>query len=408
MSWSTIRFEKLYAEPSRNGIYKQKQFHGSGVRIVNMGELFAYDIISEQEMKRVAMSDAEMARSGLMNGDLLFGRRSLVEAGAGKCSLVEGLSEPATFESSIIRVRVDENSILPRFIFYWLKSHAGRGAIRAIVTGTNVKGIRGSVLKDIEVICPPFNTQNKIVEILQTYDDLIENNQRRMKLLDESARLLYQEWFVRLRFPGHEHTKIIYGVPKGWEKKVLSELCDSIEYGYTASAEKEVIGPKFLRITDIVPDFIDWNLVPYCPIAEKKFKKLRLLEGDIVIARTGATVGYAKRLHKRHPEVVFASYLVRLRLKTEVDNLMVGIFIESDTYKNFVKSRVGGAAQPNANAQVLASADILLPTQIIQREFHELIEPIFDERELLQMQIQKLKTARDLLLPKLMNGEIEV
>ena len=85
MKWPTIKFEKLYSGPSRNGIYKQKQFHGSGVRIVNMGELFAYDIISDQEMKRVAMTDAEMARSGLMNGDLLFGRRSLVEAGAGKC-----------------------------------------------------------------------------------------------------------------------------------------------------------------------------------------------------------------------------------------------------------------------------------------------------------------------------------
>jgi type I restriction enzyme S subunit len=127
-----------------------------------------------------------------------------------------------------------------------------------------------------------------------------------------------------------------------------------------------------------------------------------------VIARTGATVGYAKRLHKRHPEAVFASYLVRLRLKREVDNLMVGVFVESDAYKSYIQSRIGGAAQPNANARVLAAAEILVPLCRLQRDFHEFVEPLVDEREVLQLQNQKLKAARDLLLPRLMSGEIAV
>jgi type I restriction enzyme S subunit len=126
------------------------------------------------------MTDAEMDRFGLFDGDLLFGRRSLVEAGAGKCSLVEGLSEPTTFESSIIRVRVDKDRLRPRFIYYWLKSHFGRGTIRAIVTGTTVKGIKGSVLKDVQILCPPTETQDIIIENLRAYDDLIENNRRRI------------------------------------------------------------------------------------------------------------------------------------------------------------------------------------------------------------------------------------
>jgi type I restriction enzyme S subunit len=133
-----------------------------------------------------------------------------------------------------------------------------------------------------------------------------------------------------------------------------------------------------------------------------------LVEGDIVIARTGATVGYGKRLHKRHPEAVFASYLVRLRLKSEVSNILVGVFVESDTYKAFVQSCVGGAAQPNANAQVLAAADILLPPRHLQRDFDACIEPFFDQREVLQLQNQQLRAARDLLLPRLMSAEIPV
>ena len=157
-----------------------------------------------------------------------------------------------------------------------------------------------------------------------------------------------------------------------------------------------------------MPDVIDWSTVPHCPIEDGRLERFRLAEGDIVVARTGATVGYAKRLHKRHPDAVFASYLVRLRLKPEVDNIMVGVFVESDSYKDYVQSRVGGAAQPNANARVLAGAEMLVPPPRLQHDFHEFVEPLVDEREVLQLQNQKLRVARDLLLPRLMSGEISL
>jgi type I restriction enzyme S subunit len=255
---------------------------------------------------------------------------------------------------------------------------------------------------------PIIYQQRKAAAVLSAYDALIENNRRRMALLEDAARQLYREWFVRLRFPGHEHTRITNGVPEEWQRKPLAELCVSIDYGYTASAEKEEIGPKFLRITDIVPPFVDWASVPHCTIEDDRLAKFRLREGDIVIARTGATVGYAKRIHKRHPDAVFASYLVRLRLKPEVDNLLIGVFVESDYYKSYVKSRVGGAAQPNANAQVLAAAEILVPAATLQRAFTDFVEPLVDQRETLQFQNEKLRAARDLLLPRLMSGEIIV
>ena len=224
--------------------------------------------------------------------------------------------------------------------------------------------------------------------------------------MEEAARQLYREWFVRLRFPGHEHTRITNGVPEGWEQKTLADLCVSIDYGYTTSGEQEQIGPKFLRITDIVPDFIDWTSVPHCLIEDQKREKFLLREGNIVIARTGATVGYAKRLHKRHPEAVFASYLVRLRFKPEVDTLMMGIFVESQDYKKYVQSRIGGAAQPNANARVLSGASILVPPKHRQGQFHEYVESLVDQRELFQIQNERLRAGRDLLLPRLMNGTI--
>ena len=263
-------------------------------------------------------------------------------------------------------------------------------------------------LLSIKFPVPDVTVQERVADLISTYDDLIENNWRRIALLEESARLLYKEWFVHLRFPGHEHVKVVDGVPEGWERKALSEIAESITYGYTASSSPDPIGPKLLRITDIVPCTIDWDGVPFCEAEESVVAKYRLTEGDIVVARTGATVGYAKRIGKIQCDAIYASYLVRLRFGDALDNIIAGIFIESDEYKSFIKNHAGGAAQPNASAKVLSRATLLVAPKTLQQEFRENVEPINSQRENLQQQNQKLAEARDLLLPRLMNGEIEV
>ena len=224
MSWKKINFGSLYLAPTRNGIYKDKSCHGSGVKIVNMGEIFAYDFIGSQDMQRIEMTPEEMQTSGLKENDLLFARRSLVESGAGKASIVTVLSEPTTFESSIIRVRLDSTLCYPLFYLYWFRCLAGRAAISALVTGLNVKGIRGSELKGMVVDYPPIETQKRIAGILKCYDNLIEKNQKQIKLLEEAAQRLYKEWFVDLRFPGHENTPLVDGVPEGWEVLQLEQI----------------------------------------------------------------------------------------------------------------------------------------------------------------------------------------
>ena len=152
-----------------------------------------------------------------------------------------------------------------------------------------------------------------------------------------------------------------------WDYVILREICELVNYGYTASAKPEPIGPKFLRITDIVPDRVNWSSVPHCEIDETKLSKYRLEKGDIVIARTGATTGYAKRIRENR-EAVFASYLVRLRVSANHDSQYVGFVIESENYKHFIQQNIGGTAQPQANAQVLTSFPIPLPPLATQRK----------------------------------------
>lgn len=141
----------------------------------------------------------------------------------------------------------------------------------------------------------------------------------------------------------------------------LADVSESIRYGYTASASSEDVGPKFLRITDIVPSSIDWDSVPHCEIEEPNVERFGLQVGDIVVARTGATVGYAKCI-RTEVNAVFASYLVRFRIDPKkAEPAFVGIIAESEWYKSFVRSRINGAAQPNASAPVLGSFEFYLP-----------------------------------------------
>ena len=174
-AWPEMPFGELLAEPVRNGIYKPKEFHGRGQKVINMGELFAYDFISNQEMKRVELSPKELEKSLVRDGDLLFARRSLVLEGSGKCSLVVRPAEETTFESSIIRARLDQERASPRFYYYFFRSPAGRALMASIASQTAVSGITGSNLMQLRVPRPPLPAQRKIADILSAYDDLIEN-----------------------------------------------------------------------------------------------------------------------------------------------------------------------------------------------------------------------------------------
>lgn len=332
-----------------------------------------------------------------------------------KPSLIYKSELPLTCASFSRFIRINTQKADPLYIFWHLQYLYETGyLLRYHTQHTGVARFQYTVFSENEeLLIPPLPVQQKIASILSAYDDLIENNTRRIKILEEMAQLLYREWFVNFRFPGHQQVTMVESelglIPQGWEVKRIKDVCERIEYGYTTSAKSENTGVKFLRITDIVPFVIDWDSVPYCEVSEKDSQKFSLEEGDIVIARTGATTGYAKRLNKKHPKSIFASYLVRIRVNQQCTNShFMGLTVESNTYKDFIKANLSGAAQPQANAQVLASFPIVLPSQEIQKKFKAVVADLLDQKEVLQQKNLNLCKTRDLLLPKLISGEIDV
>ncbi len=146
----------------------------------------------------------------------------------------------------------------------------------------------------------------------------------------------------------------------------LKENCIEIQYGYTQSASEEKVGPKFLRITDIQDKIINWQSVPYCKISKEDYKKYKLEDGNILIARTGASTGTNTIYREGMPDAVFASYLIRIRVNSKLISRFVYYFLQSQNYRKHILSNVGGSAQPNANAQQLT--DVLIPLFPLQEQ----------------------------------------
>lgn len=411
IAFQKMRFGDLYLIPSRNGVYKSGEFHGSGYPIVNMGELFKFNFIGNQRMNLINLNENEIKINSLQDGDLLFGRRSLIESGAGKCSLVINHDKQTTFESSIIRVRVNKNNTNPRFLYYYFLSPIGSGKIRAIVSGTNVKGIRGSDLERIYITIPELSAQNYIANMVKAYDDLIENNENRIKILEEIAKRVYIEWFAKFKFPGFEKIRMVDSplgkIPEGWEIKKFNSLANIVSgypfksLSYQKNGKYKIVTIKnvhdglFIRKFDSSINILPINLPEACT----------LNSGDILLSLTGnvgrACVVYGnnhllnQRVAKLIPsKLIFREYIFSM--------------LNQNSFQRKLEAIANGAAQQNLSPIQLSDLKIILPKQEILTKFNNFISNNFDLVLNLREQNYVLAQNRDLIIPQILTGKREL
>ena len=292
----------------------------------------------------------------------------------------------------------------PRYVYYLLQT-LDLGRFNA---GTGVPTLNRNHLDNLKLTVHNFPTQRKIADILSVYDELIEINRQRIALLERAGREIYREWFVRLRFPGYERTKIVDGVPEDWERVHLSRLV-STQYGYTASANGEPVGPKFLRGTDINKhSYVDWSTVPYCPEDGLDFEKYALKRGDLLVIRM-ADPGKVAIIEKK-VRAIFASYLVRLSVQkdTMIDPLYLFYVLAGAEYQGFMQAASAGSTRKSASAKLLTNFNVLRPPETIQTKFVDQIRPMRELIGVLLDQNSRAGMARDLLLPRLMSGQLKV
>ena len=416
-----VRFGSLFQVPLRNGVYVKSDLHGAGTKIVNMGELFSFPFVSNQPMSRVQLSDSEKATSLLEDGDLLFGRRSLVESGAGKCAVVICPSEPLTFESSVIRVRLDKMKAYPLFYYYWFKSPIGQATIRTLVTGSNVKGIKGSELKEIVVDCPSIEIQKKIANTLFLLDKKIEANNTLSSKLESLARLIYDYWFLQFEFPNEEgepyrssggkmawNEELKRDIPEGWSSGTLSDYGNIVGGGTPSTTNDTYYTEPYKGIAWLTPYDLANTTDKYIEHGARDITKEGLQKSSAVLMPAGSVL-MTSRAPIGYLAISKNEICTNQGFKSIVPNKKYGkefVYNSLNALMPYIKSQGVGSTFSEISGTTLKNLPCLCPDVIISNKFEKLIEKFAIEQSICESENRELTSFRDFLLPLLMNGQV--
>lgn len=332
--------------------------------------------VSEEHVKR-------LSRHQVYEGNLMVARKGDVR----KCAYITANENGWMTGSDCLKVVLDESKCYPKFIYYQLRSeHIGRW-LEKVSIGATMPSLNTGLLSGIEMVLPPIEIQKQIAGILSVYDDLIENNQKQIKLLEEAAQRLYKEWFVDLHFPGHENTKIVDGVPEGWHRGTIGQIAE-FKRGRTITKAQVKGGNVPVIAGGLEPAY-------YHNVANTKAPV-------ITISASGANAGFVRL----YGVDVFASDC----------SFVDGLGTESlfFVYEFLKESKVSidqlqkESAQPHVYAKDINAMKITIPEKEYLERFDRYAKVYFNKIKTLQGQNERLKTTRNLLLPKLMSGEVEV
>ena len=300
---------------------------------------------------------------------------------------------------------VNINDLDCDFLYYYMGQQSIREAMAKTMVGASGRQrVNNKVFNDLQINLPPLSPQHCIANILSRYDSLIENYQKQIKLLEEAAQRLYKEWFVDLHFPGHENTKIVDGVPEGWEKKPVKTIIElQSGYAFKSSAFMEDGIYKIVTIKNVKDGAFDGeNVSKIASIPEKMPKHCILEDGDILLSLTG-NVGRVCIVNGKN-------YLLNQRvakLKSAYKAYTYCLFRSRDMFIE-VNNLANGAAQQNVSPIRIGEMKILIPEKKWLDDFERTVSNYILGIITLQSQIRFLTEARDRLLPQLMSGEIAV
>lgn len=371
-----------------NGINFNKSAYASGIKIIGVSDFkdrFSPDFSTLQEVKE------EIVRSEdyLQPGDILFvrsnGNRDLV----GRCMLIDK-NILSTFSGFCIRLRInDKNTYNPYFFTYHFKAPLFRKSIAGSAIGANIQNLSQNRLGNYELNIPEYFIQCRIAEIIFRYDSLIENYQKQIKLLEEAAQRLYKEWFVDLRFPGYEKTKIVDGVPEGWEKKKVGDLLCKVQRTRQVPAtyyQRTGLIPIIDQGKDYIAGYTNDNGclvkvddIPYIIFGDHT-RILKYINFSFAKGADGVQLIMSNN-HRRMPQSLLYASLVNIDLS------------------NYSYAR---------HFKYLKEQVILLPSEDLSRKYDDVVSFFYRDIKNLRKQMCNITEARDRLLPKLMSGEIEV
>lgn len=310
----------------------------------------------------------------------------------------------------------DNKNTCKLFLYYLFNTHSYRGQVRGSASGATVRHTSPDRIRACKVKIPSsVQEQKKIAYVLAAYDDLIENNRRRIALLEEATQKIYKEWFVRFRFPGHEHLKMIDGVPEGWGKRPIGSFSTKIGSGATprgGESSYKTEGIPLIRSQNVLDYRFDAKGIAF--IDEEQAAKLNNVavhSKDVLINITGASVARCCIAPSSHVPARVNQHVMIIRpIQEEVCSEFLLCAINETRQKQHILNiaGAGGSTREALTKSTISNLQILVPSKHLMKEFRDFASDAFAQIEFLQSYNVSLESARDILLPKLMNGEIGV
>ena len=351
-------------------------------------------------------TEIKITEDGLNNSSAKWVKEnSIIVAMYGNSAGRVGINKiPLTTNQACCNLIIDENLADYRFVYYsLLKDYS---ILKSMAKGAAQNNLNAGQVKGYKISTPPLIVQQKIGSMLSAYDELIDKNLRRINLLEKIAQTFYKEWFLDLRFPGNKSKNIVDGVPEGWKIGKVSDFFNTSSGGTPSrkNADYYTGNIKWLKTQELNDSFILDTEEKITEEAIKESSAKLFPKNTILVAMYGATIGRTGILYE---EAATNQACCALMPKDNRVSYLYGfLFIKNK--KNHLISLSMGAAQNNINQQMIKDLSILVPSELIMIQFTEIIQPVFNKILNLQLQNIKLKQARDLLLPKLLNGEIKV
>lgn len=411
MSWPVVSLDSIKASvpyacvggPFGSNL-TSKHYVDEGVPVIRGQNLGGPGCFNETGFVFVTLEKADKLRPNLaFRGDLLFTQRGTL----GQVGLIpqDSQYERYVVSQSQMKLTVDASRVDARFVYQYFRLPSTIQEILNRTITAGVPHINLGILKAFEIPLPPLSIQRAIAEVAQTYDDLIATNQRRIALLEDAARRLYREWFVHLRFPGHESVPVKDGVPEGWRKTPIAEQTSFFNRGiapkYDDTAKGQVINQKCIRDGRI-------SMGP----ARRQSKDVnpdRLVRtGDVLINSTGAgTLGRVAQVRTPIEDCTVDTHVTIARPIDEGSSTYFGQAL-LNLEPVFSEMGKGATNQLELSRSDIGAVEIWQPPQHLHVEFDRLVGPMLVQAEQLSVANLSLQKARDLLLPKLMSGQLDV
>lgn len=382
---------------------KQNEFlHEGYCLFLNAGNVTPNGFSFEENLFISQEKDNVLRKGKLQRGDIVYTTRGTVGNAALYSTTVP--FENIRINSGMVILRCHKDIVDRRYLYQILKSEYFRPYFKKYCTGSAQPQLPIMNFSKIELDLPSIETQRRIADILSAYDDLIENNRKQIKLLEEAAQRLYKEWFVDLRFPGHEHTRIVDGVPEGWERRCISDIATINESNIPKNYQFNYI--EYIDLSSVQNGIIK-EKTRY-PLAEAPGRAKRVAkDGDIIWGMVRPNLkSFALVLHPRETDVYSTGFCVLSSKAVPFSYLYYSVTTEG--FIRYLVNCTNGAAYPAVKPIHFAEAELLFPSEMLLKKFNDIVEPMLRQREKLLTMTNGAMEARDRLLPKLMSGEVEV